>query len=169
MRSLLQFMDVHAELHELFAVHRDHVVGLEFREALQALERFERELRSHMEIEERHILPLYAARVGHVLGGDPQFFTLEHRNILRNLEAAKTELRRLIGLPGAGRRQAHEFLDQEGILHHLLEHHDLRERNILYPKLDEALSGEEREALLKACGLPPQGDSGKSSEVRRET
>lgn len=153
MRSVLELMDVHAGLHERFAVHRDHVVGLEFGPALAALERFEQELRAHMAVEEKHILPLYEARVGHVLGGDPQFFHLEHKNILRNLETAKDDLRRLIADPNAGRRQAHEFLDREGILLHLLEHHDLRERNILYPKLDEVLSPEERGALLAACGL----------------
>jgi hypothetical protein len=153
MRSIVELMDVHAGLHELFAVHRDYVVGLEFGRALDALEHFEAELRRHMSIEEEHVLPLYVARVGHVLGGDPQFFYLEHKNILRNLETAKVELRRLIADPKAGRRQAHEFLDQESILHHLLQHHDLREKNVLYPKLDEALSPEERETLLRSCGL----------------
>ena len=106
MRSVLEMMDVHAGLHELFAVHRDHVVGLEFSLALAALGRFETELRRHMSIEEEHILPLYVARVGHVLGGDPQFFYLEHENILRNLETAKGDLRRLIADPKAGRRLA---------------------------------------------------------------
>ncbi len=159
MRSLLEMMDVHADLHELFALHRDHVVGLEFDRALQALERFEAALRSHMAIEETHILPLYERRVGHVLGGDPQFFYLEHKNILRNIETAKEELRRLAADPKAGRRQAHEFIDREGILRHLLEHHDLREKNVLYPKLDEALTPEERVELLNACGLPEKPDA----------
>jgi iron-sulfur cluster repair protein YtfE (RIC family) len=146
-------MGVHADLGEKFAVHRDYVVGLEFARALEALERFEEDLRSHMAVEEKHILPLYERRVGHVLGGDPQFFYLEHENILRNIDSAKRELGRLAADPKAGRRQAHEFIDREGILRHLLEHHDLREKNVLYPKLDEALSPEERIALLEACGL----------------
>lgn len=152
MRSLLEMMDVHADLHEAFAVHRDYVVGLEFRRALEELERFERELKLHMDDEERHVLPLYEARVGHVTGGDPQFFHLEHRNLLRNIETAKEELRKIIANPAAGRRQAHEFLDHESLLLHLLQHHDARERNTLYPKLDEALTPQEREALLAACG-----------------
>jgi iron-sulfur cluster repair protein YtfE (RIC family) len=153
MRSLLEMMGVHRDLFELFAVHRDHVVGLEFGRALEALETFERELRSHMDAEERHILPVYEKRVGAVTGGDPQFFYLEHKNLLRNLETAKAELRRLAQDPKAGRRQAHEFIAAESMLLHLLEHHDLREKNVLYPKLDEALSADERAALLEACGL----------------
>jgi hemerythrin superfamily protein len=114
--------------------------------------KFERELRVHMDAEEAYILPLYRERAGKVLGGDPDFFTLEHKNILRNLETAKESLRKLAVDPAAGRRQAHEFLDQEGMLLHLLEHHDLREKNTLYPRLDEVLTEAEREDLLRRCG-----------------
>lgn len=147
-------MDVHASLHERFASHRDHVVGLEFLQALGSLEQFEQELRGHMEVEEKVILPLYEERIGHVPGGDPQFFHPEHRNLLKNLERAREGLRRLIAEPTSGRRQAHEFLQEESLLYQLLEHHDLRERNILYPRLSEALSPSEREEVLARCGLP---------------
>jgi hemerythrin-like domain-containing protein len=105
-----------------------------------------------MDAEETFILPLYRERVGRILGGDPEFFTLEHRNILRNLVTAKESLRRLAADPRAGRRQAHEFLDQEGMLLHLLEHHDLREKNVLYPRLNDVVSEQEREDLLRRCG-----------------
>ena len=153
MRSVQELLTAHAGLHEQFAVHRDFVVGLEFGRALEELERFERELRSHMELEEKHVIPLYEARVGAVTGGDPEFFRLEHKNLLRNLDTAKAELRRLSEDPRAGRRQAHEALHGQSLFIHLLQHHDLRERNVLYPRLDEALSPEERLALLRACGL----------------
>jgi hemerythrin-like domain-containing protein len=151
-RSLLELLEIHADLRERFATHRDFVVGLEFRRALEELLTFEQELRAHMNAEEAHILPLYRERVGRVIGGDPDFFTLEHRNILRNLEAAKESLRRLADDPKAGRRQAHEFLDQEWMLRNLIEHHDLREKNTLYPMLDQALTDQEREELLSRCG-----------------
>ena len=39
------------------------------------------------------------------------------------------------------------------MLRHLIEHHDLREKNTLYPLLDQALSADEREDLLTRCGL----------------
>lgn len=149
----MEMMDAHAGIHEQFAVHRDFVVGLEFQRALEELEKFERMLRAHMDVEEAHVLPLYRERVGKIPGGDPEFFHLEHKNILRNLETAKDSLRQLAANPASGRRQVHQFLDQEWMLLHLLEHHDMREKNTLYPKLDEALSEQEREALLVRCGV----------------
>jgi hypothetical protein len=36
---------------------------------------------------------------------------------------------------------------------HLVEHHDRRERNILYPQLDRVTSEQERARPLKACRL----------------
>lgn len=85
-------------------------------------------------------------------GGDPKFFTLEHANILRNLERAKSGLRLLTENHGAGRRKAHEFLAHEHLLLQLLEHHDLREKDIFYPRPTEALTPEELEAILAKCG-----------------
>ena len=148
MATLLKLLDIHADLHEKLAVHRDFVVGLEFPRALEELERFEADLRAHMDAEERHILPLYRKRLPPVPGGDPELFSLEHQNILRNLASAKEALRKVIATPGAGRRQAHQFLDAEWMLLHLLEHHDAREKNVLYPRLDAILTEEERTQVL---------------------
>lgn len=153
--TLMRMMDVHADIAEKLAVHRDLVVGLEFGRALEALGEFERALRDHMEAEERHILPLYEARVAPApLGGDPEFFRLEHRNLLKNLAEIAARLTKLAADPKAGRRQAHEFLDAEHLFIHLLEHHDLRERNVLYPELDKRLSEREREELLARVTRP---------------
>lgn len=153
-RSLLELVEVHRDLAERFARHRDLVVGLEFGRALEALAEFETALRRHMEDEERLLLPLYESRVGRVPGGDPQFFYLEHANLLRNLETLSESLRRLAANPRAGRRQAHEFLHQEGLFLHLMEHHDRREQSFLYPQLDRVLTEEERRGLLEACAAP---------------
>jgi hypothetical protein len=150
MGSLLSLLDVHADLKERLAVHADLVVGLEFARAFEELERFERELRAHMDAEERHILPVYRVLLARVPGGDPDLFILEHRNILRNLAMAKEALLKVMAIAGAGRREAHLLLDQEWILRHLLEHHDAREKNVLYPRLDAALAEEQRDQILAA-------------------
>jgi len=155
MRSLLELMDVHASLEEALAVHRDLVVGLEFAKAAIALDVFERELAAHMTAEEKHVLPLYVERVGHVLGGDPEFFYAEHKNLLRNLAELKARIGALAADPSAGRRQAHEFLAAEHLFMQILDHHDRRERNTLYPELDRRLTAAERDELLRLMLTPP--------------
>ncbi len=150
-RSLLELLDVHAGFMELLAQHRDLIVGLEFGAAAEALATFETALRRHMEAEEKYVLPLYEERVGTMIGGSPEMFRLEHKNILRNLDDVKKLAKELAANAQAGRRQAHEFLDNETMLLHLLQHHDLRERNILYAELDLKLSEAELTALLAKC------------------
>ncbi len=154
-RTVLEFLEIHAEIDELLARHRDLVVGLEWAAALDALDAFERALRRHMEVEEQDVLPLYAQRVEPMPGADPQMFRLEHANILRNLADVRAALA-AVDAKTAGRRQAHEFIDKETMLLHLLRHHDLRERNTLYPALNLVLTPEERADLLDRCGLRPR-------------
>ncbi len=153
MGSLDHLMHVHRDLDELFARHRDAIVLLNFKQALELLEQYEVELRRHMKHEEEQIFPLYEERVGHVPGGDPRFFYLEHANLLKNLALFKPLVEKLAADPSAGPRQAHECLREQSSYLHLLEHHDLREKNILYPQLDRKLTQDERSAILSRCGF----------------
>jgi len=47
-RTVLEFLDIHAEIDEPLARHRDLVVGLEWAAALEAPDAFERALRRHL-------------------------------------------------------------------------------------------------------------------------
>lgn len=165
MRSLMEMMDAHKVLHEAIAQHRDLVVGLEFTRASDALEEFARALHRHIEDEERDILPLYAERVGAVKGGRPEYFYGEHARMRELLATLVDESRALAATPRAGRREAHEFLEKESLLLHLLEHHDEREGMILYPELDKRTSEQERAAILDHCAIfhAPTADSSPGS------
>ncbi len=152
MAALSELMDLHASLHEALAVHRDRVVGLEFTRAAEALEAFARDLRRHIEDEETRILPLYEARVpSPPRGGRAEYFRLEHQRILALLDELLTEARELARDPAAGARQAHEFLHRQGPLLHILDHHETRERAILYPELDRRVGAEESSRILAQC------------------
>jgi iron-sulfur cluster repair protein YtfE (RIC family) len=142
-KSLAELASVHAALHERLLRHRDRVVGLEWREALETLEDFAHGLRAHMEDEERLLLPAYAR-----LGGDPGLYLAEHANLRRQLDRMLQRARALAADPSAGRRRAHEFLDDEWMLLHLLEHHQRREHAALFPELDRGLAVRERDAIL---------------------
>lgn len=154
MASLQELDRVHDALTELLLLHRDSVVGLDFKEARERLARFERELRRHMEDEETLLLPLYEARVAPVRGADADALRLEHRSILRALGEVALRVGKLAEDSSAGRREAHLLLDAEGLLLHLLDHHDRRERATLYPLLDQALTEPERADLLARCRRP---------------
>jgi hypothetical protein len=49
------------------------------------------------------------------------------------------------------KQHAIEIFYQEAMFRWLIEHHDEREKQILYPTLDRATSSEERAAILKSC------------------
>lgn len=153
--SLQPLMDVHEDLHELWDGHRDLVVLRRFADALRVLDAFGRALRLHMRDEERRVFPLYEQRVVPVPGGDPQFFRLEHRNLLRNLALLRRRLRALALTRSRDVRRAHQFLQSESLFLQILEHHDRRERNILYPQLEKNLSRQEATDLLRQCRLRP--------------
>jgi hypothetical protein len=53
--------------------------------------------------------------------------------------------------PAELRRSVIALIDREFKYKHLSEHHDLRERNVLYPWLNRITSEEERRALLTKC------------------
>ena len=54
--------------------------------------------------------------------------------------------------PARFRRAIIALMDRQFMYKHLVEHHDLREKNILYPWLDRITSDEERVRLIKKCG-----------------
>jgi hypothetical protein len=49
-------------------------------------------------------------------------------------------------------------MDRQAMYKHLVEHHDRREQNVLYPQLDRITSPEERAVLLEACPGPAHPD-----------
>lgn len=120
--------------------------------ALERLQEFERELLSHMRQEEELLLPIYQ-RAGRIAGGPVEFFTGEHKKMLLFLDRFKETLRQLEDQPPDLTRRIIHLFDEEALFKHLVEHHDQRERNILYPTLDRVTSEHERHALLSQLGV----------------
>lgn len=115
------------------------------------LEKVEAEQREHIRVKEEILLPVYA-RAGSIPGGDPKFYLNEHEKMLKILEGFKEVLPRLIQeKPGQNRREIIELFDQGYWFKRLHEHHDQREKNILYPVLDRVTEEAERKELLRRC------------------
>jgi hemerythrin-like domain-containing protein len=147
--SFLVLMDLHRELEEAFLRHQEALLALNVAEALRRLTAYEQALLEHMRHEEEGLIPVYAARAERIRGGPVELFLGEHRKMREFLESLTEDLERMRGLGGTElRRAVIALFDREAMYKHLVEHHDRREQNILYPELDRITSEGERAALL---------------------
>jgi hemerythrin-like domain-containing protein len=145
--SFLSLLEVHKQLDELFYLHQEALLALDVRLALERLDGFERKLRPHMRYEEEVLLPVYE-RAGRIEGGPVVFFTGEHKRMLEFLARFREKLEGLLHDPRDLKREVISLFDQQAMFKHLSEHHDQRERNILYPTLDRVTDEAERRQLL---------------------
>lgn len=92
------------------------------------------------------------ARAGEIPDGKPEFYLNEHEKMLAILDGFKEAMPRLIRESSSGnRRGIIEMFDKGYWFKRLHEHHDQREKNILYPVLDQVTDEEERKELLRQC------------------
>jgi iron-sulfur cluster repair protein YtfE (RIC family) len=145
--SFLSLLEVHRRLDELFLAHQEALLDSNIERAAAILDEFESELRSHMRFEEELLFPIYE-RAGRIEGGPIEFYSGEHKKLLDFLARSSATLAGMRAAPPA-KRQIVELFDQEAMFKQLLQHHDARERNILYPTLDKVATEAERVRLLQ--------------------
>jgi hemerythrin-like domain-containing protein len=146
--TFVSLLDTHKALDELFLQHQEALLAQDFPLARERLAAYERELRLHMRLEEEQLFPIYQ-RGEPVPGGAVELFAAEHRKMLDLLSRFRDELAQLEQGTGDRKRGIIRLLDHEAVYKHLAEHHDLRERNILYPTLDQVATEGERRELLR--------------------
>jgi hemerythrin-like domain-containing protein len=153
--SFLTLLELHHDLDRLLATHQASFIKGNPTDAVARWHSFAAMLTEHAQDEEDHLLPVYAARVSIPAGGTVELFLAEHTKIRAFLKEIGE---RIDALPDSGRPEASEviaIIEREYELKRLLEHHDMREKNFLYPLLDGCTTPEERHELL--------------SQVRRST
>jgi hemerythrin-like domain-containing protein len=149
--SFLSLLDIHEWLNEHFLLHQEALLAGDLPLALELLETVEEGQREHIRVEEELLLPVYE-RAGSIPGGNPQFYINEHEKMLTILGGFLETLPRIIEQGAANaRREIVELFDQGYWSKRLLEHHDQREENILYPMLDRVTDEKERKELLQEC------------------
>lgn len=151
--NVMTLLDEHKQFRKTLQAHKESLVGLNLRMAAKFFLGLNAPLRRHLKLENKWVLPLYK-RIGSVPpGGKPEQFIAEHKMILGHLAWLK---RSLVGLQKGGKNQRAKVLrhlvrsEQFGSL---LEHHDFREKRILYPFLQANASLVERKRLLKRWSL----------------
>ncbi|MBL8693136.1 MAG: tryptophanase [Planctomycetes bacterium] len=146
--SFLSLLDTHRVFDERLRAHQEALLARDIPAARRHFQVLAGELRRHAEFEERECLPIYA-RAGKVPGGPPELFTGEHRKIGQFLDRIDAMLAAIERGAEETTRGALAILDEEATLKNLLSHHDSRERNIFYPKLEEVTTPAEREHVLR--------------------
>lgn len=146
--SFLSLLDAHEQLNEMFLLHQKALLKLDVKAALEQLADYEQKLRAHMRFEEEALLPIYR-RAGPIPGGAIEFFTGEHKRMLEFIARFKEALAELEKGQLELERGIIELFRHQAMFIHLVEHHDLREQNILYPTLDSLTSARERAELLR--------------------
>ncbi|MBI1748566.1 MAG: hemerythrin domain-containing protein [Acidobacteria bacterium] len=148
--SFLALIRIHEHLNQLFFSHQEALLMFNLRIACDRMLVFEKELRSHMKVEEELLLPIYQ-RAGRILGGPVEFFTGEHKRMLEFVGRFCEKLRELDRNPLDLKREIIALLDEEATFKHLVMHHDEREQSILYPTLDRVTTDAERHEILPRC------------------
>lgn len=153
-KSFSDLLQVHRILDGLFREHQRALLLRELESASALLDEYETELLAHMRDEEQHLIPIYASRAEHALGGAPAIFLNEHDKLrqyvtLFKLEMPKLELARDL------ESKVIWLLDSQTTFKRLLLHHDARESKMLYPSLDQATSAAERDSLFAVLELSP--------------
>jgi hypothetical protein len=142
----------HAQLDALLEKHRIALMQLDLPVAQRALDEFAGALREHIAREERWVLPRYA-QLEAPPGGALDLFTGEHKKLLEFVRRFERAVRTLAA-EGPAHRKVLPLLDQQATFVNLLQHHDARERNLLYPTLERSLAPEELRELRAALHLP---------------
>ena len=145
--SFLSLLDVHDRLDELFLRHQEAVLLFDVELSRATLDDYERALVEHMRFEEDALFPIYE-RAMPIAGGGIDLFRNEHQKLLRYVTGIRKSFETLRPRETGGSTRIIELLDFEAKFKNLLKHHDLRERNILYPVLDRVASPAETRALL---------------------
>jgi hemerythrin-like domain-containing protein len=133
----------HAACDERFSAAEAAVAEGDFARAASALAAFTAALERHFAVEEGELFPAFERRTG-MTDGPTEMMRVEHAEMRELLAQLSTAL---------DAADAAEFLGLADTLNVLMQQHNLKEEQVMYALLDEALGGE-ADALLAALSTP---------------
>ena len=145
MGSIRDFMgDGHRACDELFAAAEEAVAKNDWERARDLSDRFRRATLHHFRMEEDVLFPAFETRTGMSMG-PTQVMRGEHvqmRDLMQQMaNAARTG-------------DANAYLGHSETLNMLMQQHNMKEENVLYPMTDQALAGEQDTVLQAMQALP---------------
>jgi iron-sulfur cluster repair protein YtfE (RIC family) len=140
MSTILKFLGGdHRACDDLFASAESAAAQKNWDGARTLLDQFQAAMSRHLSMEETVLFPAFEARTGNSMG-PTQVMRMEH-------EQMRSLMQSMAGAVGANDRNA--YLGLSETLNMLMQQHNLKEENMLYPMSDQVLSGE-REDLIRA-------------------
>lgn len=157
--ELSPLLDVHAAIEIWLKAHRLALMQANLPKARRDFRRFIAALERHMRDEERWVLPRYEEKPpaeGYARGASPAIFARDHTLLRNHLRRIDDRIDGLEKIPAEARAEACLSLleDEHGLLG-LLEHHDHREHEHLYPAVANTMSAGEKLQLLEDMLGPP--------------
>ena len=123
-------IDDHRHCDDLFAVAEQSASTGDLRGAEAAFEQFSAAVLRHFTTEEQTLFPAFESRTGMRMG-PTQVMRMEHDQMRTLVDAAAQALRA---------KQADDFLGQLETLLIMMQQHNMKEENILYPMCDQHLA-----------------------------
>jgi iron-sulfur cluster repair protein YtfE (RIC family) len=145
MSTILEFLGSdHRACDDLFASAEEAAAKNDWNSARDLFTRFQAAMAHHLAMEEDVLFPAFEARTGMNMG-PTQVMRMEHkqmRDLLKDMAAAAAE------------SDAAAYLGLSETLNMLMQQHNLKEENILYPMSDQVL-GAERESVIHSMESLP--------------
>jgi hemerythrin-like domain-containing protein len=140
MHTILEFMGSdHKACDDLFAAAEAAVAKKNWDSARSLFDSFQAAMAHHLAMEEEVLFPAFEARTGMTMG-PTQVMRSEHEQ-MRDLIAS---MARAVAESGQDR-----YLGLSETLNMLMQQHNLKEENVLYPMTDQVLGGE-RDDLIRS-------------------
>ena len=144
MTTILEFMSVdHDRLDNKIKMYSaEKLVNVERAEGIFLL--FKSELERHIIWEEDILFPVFERKTGIKDGGPTSVMRMEHVQIKNHLQEIKRKLHTKIN---------QDSCKEEVALFKVLESHNQKEENILYPGIDNLTNEQEKEQMIKQMSL----------------
>ncbi len=140
MNTILDFLGSdHRACDDLFASAESAIAQKNWDGARTLFDQFQAAMSHHLTMEETVLFPAFEARTGNTVG-PTQVMRMEHEQ-MRGL------MQDMAGAVAAGDRNA--YLGLSETLNMLMQQHNLKEENMLYPMSDQVLSGN-RDDLIRS-------------------
>ena len=142
MTTISKFMENnHRECDHLFAVAEESVANGKWQKAQSEFDAFRSETERHLAMEEEVLFPAFEAKTG-MEGGPTLVMRSEHQQMRKVIDDMAQAL---------GNKEGDAYLGLSETLMVLMQQHNMKEEQMLYRMMDQAL-GLEADSLLERAG-----------------